>query len=319
MRASNITRLSAIIVGALLSSVASASPPRFVVFGDSLSDPGNYFAVFGQTSTAPYTPLPDAPYDIGGHHFSNGPTWIEQLADELHSDSAGPALADARRFDNYAVGRARARAGAPAFPDYDLSTQVTLFLDHVHGRASPNPTYVVWIGANDLDDALGALGVDPTGASSAEIVQSALTAVADDIRALWSAGARRFLVPNMPDLAEAPVVRLLGAPAEAAATRLSLMYDGALEQTLSALDPLPGIQIDRLDIYGLLNEVIAAPNAYELTDTVDPCLAFFVVVNPICEHPAQYLLWDGIHPTKAGHRIIADAARQQLRFERTRD
>ena len=279
----------------------------------------NYFAVFGRDSTAPYTPLPDAPYDIGGHHFSNGPTWIEQLADELHSvvpDLHWLMLADSTitRWDEH--------VRAPA-PQRFLTT--IEHASHVVSRPCPRPGVPkcnvrrVDRRQDDLDDALGVLGVDPTGASSAEIVQSALTAVADDIRALWSAGARRFLVPNMPDLAEAPVVRLLGAPAEAAATQLSLLYDGALEQTLSALDPLPGIQIDRLDIYGLLNEVKAAPNAYELTDTVDPCLAFFVVVNPICEHPAQYLLWDGIHPTKAGHRIIAEAARQQLRFERTRD
>ena len=59
-----------------------------VVFGDSLSDPGNAFALTGENLTPPsygmsglelLTLVPDAPYAKGGNHFSNGPTWIEDL------------------------------------------------------------------------------------------------------------------------------------------------------------------------------------------------------------------------------------------------
>jgi len=48
-------------------------------FGDSLSDAGNFFFETGDTVRAPFEPVPGAPYAIGGHHFSNGRTWIEQL------------------------------------------------------------------------------------------------------------------------------------------------------------------------------------------------------------------------------------------------
>ena len=34
---------------------------RFVVFGDSLSDPGNFYIAFGLSSEAPFAPIPSAP------------------------------------------------------------------------------------------------------------------------------------------------------------------------------------------------------------------------------------------------------------------
>ncbi len=282
---------------------------KLVFFGDSLSDPGNYFAAFGTVSRPPFVPIPDAPYAIGGHHFSNGATWAEQLAKDLHRPTSGkPALRAPGVFTNYAVGRARARAGAPVFAFYDLSTQVSLFLSDFGGHASPENLYVIWIGANDLDDALNALVSDPTGATSAGIIQAAIAAVAGNIQTLWTAGARVFFIPNLPDLAITPAVRALGPVAQFAATQLTAAYNGALDQTLLALQGLPQIQLVRLDVTALLADVLAAPEAVGLTNVVDSCLAFGVVTGAICETPDSFLFWDGIHPTKAGHDIIADAA-----------
>src|SRR3989442_7005067 len=116
-------------------------PPAFasdfaqiIFFGDSLSDPGNHFIAFGTTAHQPFAPIPDDSYAIGGHHFSNGATWAEQLAQALHIPRSGsPALRAPGVFTNYAVGRARARPDAPVFRFYDLSTQVGLFLSDFGG------------------------------------------------------------------------------------------------------------------------------------------------------------------------------------------
>src|SRR5438270_1787817 len=58
---------------------------RIVVFGTSLSDPGNAFALTGRNLRPQDVRfdeflIPAFPYAEGGNHFSNGPTWIEQLA-----------------------------------------------------------------------------------------------------------------------------------------------------------------------------------------------------------------------------------------------
>src|SRR6187200_3707699 len=71
-----------------LSAQQDAPYSGIVVFGQSLSDPGNAFALRGGTNTPPdylLDPLlvPGAPYARGGHHFSNGATWVEQFARSL--------------------------------------------------------------------------------------------------------------------------------------------------------------------------------------------------------------------------------------------
>jgi phospholipase/lecithinase/hemolysin len=288
---------------------------RLVIFGDSLSDPGNYFIAFGEVSQAPFAPIPEAPYDVGpGHHYSDGRTWAERLSVALHSPLSGmPALAHPGEFTNYAVGRARARANAPVFSAYDLSTQVGLYLGDFRGQASSSSIYVIWIGANDLDDALQALATDPTGATSAQIAQTAIETVAGNIQALWSAGARTFLIPNIPDLGDTPAVRALGPPVMAAASQLTGLYNAGLHQALTQLQVLPQIQFVEFDVNSLLQQVIAHPAAYGLDDAVDACLTFFTTDHPICARPRRYLFWDGIHPTVAGHEIVEEAAEKLIR------
>ena len=73
--------------------VSPAPIDRLVVFGDSLSDPGNAFIATREFAVRPFEPIPDAPYLIGRLHFTNGPTCNEYLARGLGLFRGGrPAL-----------------------------------------------------------------------------------------------------------------------------------------------------------------------------------------------------------------------------------
>src|SRR5687767_257801 len=133
-------RTLAVFVAALavtattLSARQHAPYSGIVVFGTSLSDPGNAFALRGGTNTPPdydLNPLliPNAPYMRGGHHFSNGPTWVEQFAGSLGlAGSVRPAYAsESPLATNYAVGAARA-CDAPGDENVNLADQVAAFL-----------------------------------------------------------------------------------------------------------------------------------------------------------------------------------------------
>jgi phospholipase/lecithinase/hemolysin len=300
--------LCLLALGALPAAARADESRGLVFFGDSLTDPGNHYIAFGQVTRPPYQPVPIYPYAVGGHHFSNGPTWAEDLTDGLDTPVSGkPALREPGVFTNYAVGRARARPGAPVFPDFDLGTQVGAFLTDFGGHADANRSYVIWIGANDLDDAIEALQVDQTGATSIGIIQQAIVATAESVQMLWAAGARDFLVLNLADPALTPYVRSLGPVAQAASTQLATAYNGALAQALAALGALPQIQIRQFDINAFLHTVVSSPGRYGLRDVENSCLKFGVATNAVCADPNHFLFWDGIHPTRAAHLIISFA------------
>jgi len=151
-------------VAALASSMPhlAASERRpysgIVVFGTSLSDSGNAFALRGGANTPPdylVDPLliPSAPYARGGHHFSNGATWIEQFARSLGlAGSVRPAFASSSpRATNYAVGAARAYDDGI---NVNLADQVNTFLADVDGVAPSDALYVIEMGSNDIRDAI---------------------------------------------------------------------------------------------------------------------------------------------------------------------
>ena len=276
--------------------LAEGQPQDVTVFGDSLSDPGNVFALTGAVSHTPYAVIPSAPYAIGGHHFSNGRTWIEQRpANDVNAQSSGPAYQVSGVFTNYAVGGARARTTSTGI---DLTLQVQDYLADF-GGARAAATHVIFIGGNDIRDALAA-GGDPA------IITGAVTAVADNIQTLYSAGARRFVVVNGPDLGLVPAVRMTGNPTViAGATALSAAYNAGLAFAIAQLSALPGISITTVDLFGEFEDIVANPGNYGLTNVMDMCISPGVKGNAQCDNPDGYLFWDGIHPTKAGHAILA--------------
>lgn len=283
----------------------AADPSRLIVFGDSLSDPGNDFVLTLDVSFPPFELIPSAAYARGGLHFSNGPTWVEQLGRRLQLGlSTGPALLAPKVFSNYAVGGSRARQVG----DTSLATQVGWYLRDARGVAPANALYVVYMGDNDLRDALTALATDPSGATSGSILSAAMTALQDNILALYAAGARHFLIPNAPNLALLPAVHLQGPLAEGAAQQLSTNFNLGLTQLLNGLEASVPIKITRLDVYSLLAEVVAAPKNFGLTDVVDSCITPGVLRGAYCATPDTYLFWDGIHPTRVGHALLAQRA-----------
>ena len=294
-------------VALLLSAPRSAAAQQIsqvVVFGDSLSDSGNAFALLGTAATAPDFTLnasliPSAPYAMGGHHFLNGATWVEQLARPLGlAAGVRPAFqGSSAGATNFAVGAARARAVG----NFSLPTQVQAFLQQSGGVAPSDALYVIAIGANDVGDALA------SPQNGAAILGAALNSIVANMTALYAAGARTFLVWNVPNIGLSPAVLMQGPVASLIATQVTQTFNANLAFALGALPfVLPGIQIVPFDAFGLITDIVGNPSVYGMTNVTSACLA---PNDPpfVCLNPDEYLFWDGVHPTKAVHAIIAAA------------
>lgn len=268
---------------AILSAAqhAQAAFSQVVSFGDSLSDTGNVFLL-----SSGATPVP--PY-FGGR-FSNGITWNEQLAIGLGLAAPTPSLAAGT---NYAYGGARTIVnGVPS-----TQSQVGQYLTDVSGVADSNALYTIWSGGNDVNAAL-------SGTATVADVSAAATEVATLAQSLINAGAQNILVVNLPNLALVPGVTGLGSPtAVSAASFLTATFNATLSSSLAGVS---GGNIISLDMFALTNDAVTNPGAFGLTNVVDRCLAADNITP--CANPEDYLFWDDLHPTAAGHQLVAQEA-----------
>lgn len=302
---------------------------RIVVFGDSLSDSGNLFAL------GPSLGL-DAPGEPGNNwsmntaeelitlvpgqayvsrRLSNGPTWVELLGTALRrSANVKPVFADPTDFHrfNFAVAGATAanpRGFAPGTPLF-LGGQVDVFLARAAVTGTTSDTlYVIAIGGNDIR------AIQDVGPG---ILDQALAGVEQAIRRLNAVGGTRFLIWNIPDVGATPAFQRLqngvpqlgfpGIPGIAATTTFLVAgYNALLEARLQSLSTELGVDFIQFDAFQELTDVRQHPRRYGLRNAEDPCIQVFPFFPApgTCAQPDRHLFWDGIHPTRAGHAIIA--------------
>jgi phospholipase/lecithinase/hemolysin len=190
-------------------SVAAYAYSDILAFGDSLSDNGRYVGdgpPYGQS----YNPYPLDHY--GFYRFSNGPIWVEYLANNF-----GVSLLD------MAYGGATTDWDNPAahLTITGLKWQVAVY-GATFGTISANTLVTVWAGGNDMFNA-----------------RSPITAAANialAIQSLIGMGAKNFLVPNLWAINAWEVAFDPALAADLAATELAN----------------PGVDIDLLDLNQLI-------------------------------------------------------------------
>lgn len=261
--------LVAAFVAISLVTASSASASSFsavIVYGDSLSDNGNLYAL------AAYPPSP--PYYMG--RFSNGPVAVEQLAAgfgvPLYDFAFGGATSG---IGNYIDGGSQTALGKFGLPGIQLELGSAPSTSILSSPLVSSSLFVLWGGANDF----------LTGDSATSAAANIDSAVA----ALLSDGAKHILVPGMPDLGLTPDFN-----GNAMATAYSQQFNALMQAGLPS-------GATYVDTFNLLHQIVANPGAYGLTDVTDPCFNG----TSVCANPSQYLFWDGFHPTTTGHSILA--------------
>jgi phospholipase/lecithinase/hemolysin len=291
---------------------ATAAYTSIFAFGDSLSDAGNLFSESGGT-------IPLAPYADG--HFSNGPTWVEDLSQMLGLGTMKPFLTSPNGT-NYAFGGAQ--SGPTDINPFDPNSPVHIDLpDQIiaFNLVDPNPVkgalYTLDIGANDIMNALQAFSENKISYDEVEtVVEQAEANTIDSVKSLVGLGARSLLFYEVPNLGLTP--RFDGTVLEMDASDLAASFNAAVLKGLAGFKS-DGLNVFTLDTYDLLGEIKADPSEFGFTNVSGPCWTGSftdpnsgTLCSPTQAGQNQFLFWDGVHPTAAGHLLTAEFALDAL-------
>lgn len=329
-------------------ALPATSYSGLVIFGDSLSDTGN---VLSLTTAFTGTPYPSFPGAAG--RFSNGPVWTEYLASGLgFASSANPSnlLFDGTTVSaigapggqNYAYGGARTGLGGSAGATTGLLGQLVAWDNSASilgggsltRAADPDALYVVMAGANDLRDIRSAnfASDDASRQARADAAAGVAQGVVGALGLLANAGARHFLISNLPDLGLTPEAAALEFIAGktgilAASTEVTLGFNSALTSLAGSFEAgfnqahAVDLDIRTIDFYSLLNAVVAdatgnAGGVYGITNVTSACITpggfsgeyfFGDAVGVNC---AVAAFSDPLHPSAAAHALLGNAAVQ---------
>lgn len=283
-----------LMLGGLPAQAASFS--GVYTFGDSLSDPGNLFIETGGF-------YPPSPKYVNGR-FSNGPVWVEYLTEELGLNPTPVAVNPIPSGDgvNYAFGGARTddTNNIPSFPG--LEQQLEFFrapLLATSQKADSDALYILWAGGNDYTSGGVQNPFEP------------VSNLSNAVKALFNLGARNFLVANLPDLSQTPLIKSFNNPV--LANQLQSLVNGhnvLLQNSIQELNQsLTGAKVSLFDTYSLVNNVITNPQQFGFTNVTNSCVS--LVLTP-CSNPDEYLFWDDFHPTTKGHQVLANTAYSQI-------
>lgn len=318
-----LTPLAAACLLASASSVALAAPySGFIVFGDSLSDAGQFEDVGGPPgSTIRFTNRVGPTFQPGnGEVFAPNATMFlsERLGFGPLTGSTSPVNFALGIPDgtNYAVGGNTTSqifdsitgSGEGSVVEEtngtNLRTRPGFLVELANNGQSldPNTLFYVNGGGNDFLDGL---------ILSIPQAQASATRLGDSVRALDAAGARYIIVPLLGDVSQTPFA--LGLGISGFIEPLVSAFNGELVNQLSGINA----EIIPLNIPLFVREALANPTAFGLDPNENLSLVCFNGcanesptngINSATPDPSRLLFNDGVHPTAAGQQIVADYA-----------
>ena len=322
------------------------------VFGNSLSDTGNAAEIRNVLSGLPFEINLCHPVDIitgtgcGDLFFnetrvSNGRVAVEVPADRLGFGELQPSLHPLFLMGlpvsvgtNFAVAGATARGSSVI----DLPGQVLGFMAS-HPLAPPDALYVVFIGGNDVIDAVQALqaalaGSPPASVETSEdMIAAAVDAIGDNINLLIGTGARKFLVVNSPNIGSVPATKIAAEQAgvppvllRSLATLVTTQFNRQLAARLDQIrteQPEMGnsVKIKEFNLFRFFEGVRFVFRLFGL-NTVDACFdsGRYLATGVRSFHPDcgvdkfdRFIFFDGLHPTGRTHRVVGKALSKAAR------
>lgn len=265
------------IVLPLVPSSATAQPERMssappvYIFGDSVSDVGNFTAVRGK-NPPPWDP----------DRFSNGRLWVDFVAKTYHTSIE----ASSQGGTNYAVAGATIDPASTFLPN---SSGIDQALMYIARGPDPSAVHIVFIGSNDLVSILAGASAEQAASAASAKLETMLALLANN-------GVNHLWVATLPNLGDAPFWSMFGLePFREVFRRATVILNAEIRRLVIALhvcDPRV-IELDQVQ-----EEIIANPHQFGFKNVTDACWA---IDGSVCSDPSSYYWFQASHPSERAH------------------
>ncbi|XP_077246651.1 GDSL esterase/lipase EXL3-like isoform X1 [Tasmannia lanceolata] len=315
-----------------------SSVPAFIVFGDSIVDPGNN----NNLETIVKCNFPPYGIDLAQHkptgRFCNGKIPSDMIASALGLKDKLPAYLDPQLTPNDLLTGVSFASGGSGYDPLtsqlvsvlSLHDQLEMLKEYIgklkaivgqKGAANivSNSVYIAVIGTDDLANTYFST---PFRRASYDVnaytdlmVQSASTFYQE----LYRLGARKVGVTGLPPVGCVPSQRTLAGGilrnCQPSYNQAAMEFNSKLSKELEALtNQLPGSKFIYIDIYTILSNLIFHPSNYGFEVSTKGCcgtgdLEVSILCNPstpICTDVTNYVFWDSYHPTEKAYKVISD-------------
>ena len=298
---------------------------RMVLFGDSLSDTGNFQNANGF--------LPNKPYWLG--NFSNGPTWSIHLDRFLNHQLPMLNLAyggsvitapSTSSYTNYKAMKEYVQNKLKHAFTGDMSTMVKRYVKNNQNISANSRTlFSLWSGGNDY---LRWIEEEPYKKLLRENMLSnrdyyfrmatapILQAVNESVEELYRAGARNFLLLPIPDISLTPLCQKGGLELVSLCGKLADMHRRKLRAYLFKIQERhPEIKIIMPPLESYLSDLLRNSEQYYVTKNSEPCYngnyGFETILEgteiTTCqgESSERSMFFDLVHPSYRVHCFLA--------------
>ncbi len=265
-----------------------------LVYGDSLSDPGNLSQkTFGLV--LPHT-------IFYGGRFSNGPVWADYVAAANHWKLINHAVSGAFTYSSQ-------------FPESLVLDSLPEQIRESEGdwvQYNKSSTLVaIWIGPNNY---LRRGGIFETkdGKTKPAIVEREVTKTTTDIEAtilkLYQAGFRQIMLGTMPELGginRSPAARI--TPTDESLFLATDLHNKRLREVVSRLKMIHNdLNVKFFHAFEINQKTYQTPKDYGFTVLNKPCFegdlrGKFFGEEKFCSDPMGYKFWEYLHPNSMMH------------------
>mmetsp|Transcript_30772 Transcript_30772/g.56349 ORF Transcript_30772/g.56349 Transcript_30772/m.56349 type:complete len:350 (+) Transcript_30772:161-1210(+) len=282
-----------------------------VVFGDSFSDIGNINIASNKTQPGIWS--------YAGR-YSDGRVWQEYVAQFLGLPSPEPSQAGGKVF---------AWGGATTNNDYvsafstaldavvpAVDQQITEYVDGTLG-VDEDALHVVFSGYNDYWWYVFRNFTTTTGQdlNMTNVYTTVAREVLTQVRRLYDAGSRHFLVGNVPNMTSWAEAQGQSQEVLNAYRTLALGHNNLLLALLSEFEQsTTDTTVYKLDYFDSMDCLNEREDFLGFRDLIDACHS----QDQNCGNVFSYKFWDEYHPTTHSHFVLSRAAIQTI-FEKEKE